>query len=195
MPFHGDCLLARLRSLAELKYLADHARRSNALNGVADEVRGGAPPSRIVVLDPNPQSRERLVEILSPGYAIDAAAHAERWIGPATTGACHLALISHEWPDGNGVRWAHQLRLRDPKRSLRVVLIADRDDLAFRSWESAADDILTRPLDRSQVLARVGLAARKHHLAAGLAQTRPSAAASVPGISPFGRRPPDRFAA
>jgi two-component system, cell cycle response regulator len=201
VPFHDDALLARVRSLAELKSLTDDVRRSATLRGVPAGFALGAPDgsrtARILVLDPDPRSRVRLVEILSAAYSVDAAAHPERWFEAAATSAYHVAVVSHDWPDADGSRYARQLRLSDPTRTLRIVLVADGDDLALRSWEGYADDVLSRPVDRSEALARVGVASRKVNMAAGLARTRTSGLVSfVPRISSFGRRqPPDRFAA
>jgi two-component system cell cycle response regulator len=201
VPFQDDALLARVRSLAELKSLTDDVRRSAALRGVSAGLSAEAPDgsrtARILVLDPDSRSRVRLVEILSAAYPVDAAAHPERWFEAAATSAYHVAVISHDWPDADGLRYARRLRLSDPTRTLRIVLVSDRDDLALRCWEGQADDVLSRPLDRSEVLARVGIASRKVSMAEALARTRmPGPASIVPRISSFMRRqPPDRFAA
>jgi hypothetical protein len=67
----------------------------------------------------------------------------------------------------------------------------------MRVWEGSADDVLSRPVDRSEALARVRLASRKVHLAAGLERMPSSGPVSiVHRVGPVGRRqPPDRFAA
>jgi DNA-binding response OmpR family regulator len=195
-PFPDDTLLGRVRSLAACKGLADEIRRSAALRGVPGSMPAASHPARVLLLDPDARSRERLQSVLATEFSVDAGAAPERWIGSAARGAFQVAVVSHEWPEVDGMRYARQLRLADQTGLLRIVLLTDDEDLPLRTWEGVADDCLTRPVDRNEALARTRLASRKHHLAAALEQLAAPLPLPAPQISPLNlRRPPERFAA
>jgi DNA-binding response OmpR family regulator len=195
-PCSDDMVLGRVRSLAASKRLADDFRRSAALRGLPCHMTAASQPSRILVLDPDARSRDRLLSVLSTEYSVDAAAQPERWIGATAKGAFHIAIVSQEWPEADGLHHARQLRLADPSGLLRIVLLTEDEGLPLRIWEGVADDLLVRPVDRNEALARIRLASRKYRLAAALEQQSASLPSPVPRISPLNHhRPPDRFAA
>jgi DNA-binding response OmpR family regulator len=195
-PCSDDMLLGRVGSIAACKRLADDFRRSAALRGLPSQMTAASQAGRVLVLDPDARSRDRLLSVLSTEYAVDAAAQPDRWIGAVAKGACHVAVVSREWPDVDGLQYARQLRLADPSGLLRIVLLTEDEGLPLRGWEAVADDILVRPVDRNEALARIRLAFRKYRLAGALEQQAASLPSPAPRMSPLSqRRPPDRFAA
>jgi two-component system cell cycle response regulator len=118
----------------------------------------------------------------------------------AAEGAYDLAIVSLEWPDANGVKLCRQLRLVDPTASLRLLLVTGGEEMQLRRIEgSGADDLLLRPIDRNEAIARVRVAARKSQIATTLRKIQAAVERPVQygqyGVSSLNRPPPDRFAA
>jgi DNA-binding response OmpR family regulator len=117
----------------------------------------------------------------------------------AAEGAFDLAWVSHEWADGSdGLKIARHLRLVDPTAALRVLLVAEAGECRARALEEAgADDLVLRPVDRCEALARSRVALEKSRLRSAFRETLPSAMLPLASrlSQPVRRRPPDRFAA
>ncbi|MGO4571065.1 response regulator [Microvirga sp. 2TAF3] len=166
MPF-----LMRLRSLVVLKGLTDAFRRAATIAGIAEPTVPTA-RTRVLVLDPDSRSRERLEEVLSPEFPFVTAMGADQAVARMAEGACGVVLLDLASMDGTtpmaSVLYRH-LRMAAHAGSLRLIGLGDGpDSLGSDPSESGVDDVLFRPIDRSEVLARVRLAVRKQGLNAAL---------------------------
>ena len=156
-----------------------------------------ADPSSILILDPCERSRSRLAAILAPFGALLPWRSLGR---PRRRGRGEpdLALVSLEWPEGEGVAIIRRLRQVARRRDLPVVAIADGADMPARlCLEAGIHDRLLRPIDRSEALMRVRLALRVAQYSSILLESEGFAPA--PAFHRLNRRPrrrpPEKFAA
>jgi DNA-binding response OmpR family regulator len=198
-PFGQAALVARIRSLAALGRLREEARRGRLMAGAEDAAEPDGPSAaRVLVLDPDERSRERLASLLSAEFTVSVAASRAEGLSRAAEAACDIAVVGLDPPENEGLGLARQMRFVDPSRKLRIILVAD--DEPARSnliCDAGIDDFILRPVDRTEALGRVRLAARKNALSRFLeemeARTRLAVPARFSALAP--RRPPDRFAA
>jgi two-component system, cell cycle response regulator len=159
--------LMRMRSLAALGNLIDSMRRMSAIGGF-DEPAAKADQARVLVLDPDSRSRERLEEILSPEFRVIASSQADHAIAQMSTKTVSVVICDLNGIGGSRPTSAllgQQLRLASLSGGIRLIGIANRgEDFLAGPLEGGPDDILPRPIDRSEALTRVRIAARKHAL-------------------------------
>jgi DNA-binding response OmpR family regulator len=196
----ASALLCRLRSLAEAGSLRREVAHWRASGG-PPEPRGAADRQdrpRVLVLDPDSRSRERLADILHAGFEVLATADAAAALGGAAQGAYDLALIGLDPGDGSAALLNRQMRSMPGGRGLRSLLVTDMvDPPADMVEQGGFDDVVPRPVERAAVLGRLRLARRKQEMLAEVeALSRGPAAGSVRRL---GARPnplpPERFAA
>jgi DNA-binding response OmpR family regulator len=193
-------LSCRLRSLAEAGSLRREVAHWRASGGLT-ESRGDADRQdrpRVLVLDPDGRSRERLAQILHPGFEVLATAEPGAALSGTVQGAYDLALIGLDPDDGSAAFLNRQMLAMPGGRGLRSLLVTDREDLpADMVAEAGFDDVIPRPVERAAVLGRLRLARRKQDMLAELeALSRGKAAGSVHRLGARPRPPPpERFAA
>jgi two-component system, cell cycle response regulator len=196
-PAPDSILLLRLRSLVELANLHDEHRRWAALGRVAPPRACPSLKARVLVLDPEDRSRDRLAGILAREFAVDPLADLGHALRKASRGLYDVALVSQDWADFDGIAIARQLRFSLPHGSPRIVLLTNCNEVPMQLGDGCADDLLVRPIDRNEAVARVRVAWSKQCLSAALNRNaqRPEAieggsndASGLPGS-------PDRSAA
>jgi two-component system cell cycle response regulator len=190
--------LTRMRSLADLWTMGEGLRRAMTIGGVTGplvETR----PARVLLLDPDPHSRLRLEEILSQEFGVVTACQAEDAVACMIQEPFGIVLS-----DFNEVRrlgpvgalLIKQLHLAGLTECIRVIGIGGNlDETVGNAPHGVLDDILMRPIDRNEALARVRIAARKH--AIGMALKRVTAKVEILARQPRQPEsgPPDRMAA
>lgn len=123
-------------------------------------------PFRVLVVDPQPQSRQLLAQCGRRGEAMEvlaAATLAEAWARLAE-GPVDLAVIEPALPDGSGLAFAHELRRR--RRRTQTLMVTEHPSLeaAVEAIRAGATDFLIKPLDLADLNGRVRQAmARREH--------------------------------
>jgi adenylate cyclase len=119
-------------------------------------------PTTVLVVDDQPANIRLLDAILSPrGYDVR----------PASSGAAALSVIEQEdvdlvlldivMPGLDGYEVCRRIRGRTDTAYLPVVMVtASGDEQKIKALEAGADDFLTKPIDQSELLARVASLAR-----------------------------------
>ena len=119
-------------------------------------------PTTVLVVDDQPANIRLLEAILSPrGYDVR----------PASSGAAALSVIEQEdvdlvlldivMPGLDGYEVCRRIRGRTDTAYLPVVMVtASGDEQKIKALEAGADDFLTKPIDQSELLARVASLAR-----------------------------------
>jgi putative two-component system response regulator len=114
--------------------------------------------STILIVDDNDNIRELLAAILmSPGYVIITAASGEEALALADSYRPDLVLLDVMMPGMDGYEVCRRLRAAPRTAEVPILMITALDDRASKvsGIEAGADDFLSKPLDRTELRARV----------------------------------------
>lgn len=137
--------------------------------------------AKVLVVDDDPINRELLSELLAAlHHDVLTASHGVECLEMARRGDVGVVLLDVMMPGMDGFEVCRTLKA-DPATSLvPVILVTALGDrqARIRGMEAGADDFLTKPVDRDELLPRVRTAMRTHRLI-GQAQTVYSLAATL----------------
>jgi two-component system cell cycle response regulator len=163
-PVDEIALIARVRSLVRLKFSIDELRTRASHSA---EAGASAPiealkldlsePGRLLLVDEQRSSRERITGALSPYHDVILADEPGEALAAAREETIDLMIVGLGFGAFDGLRLCSQARSRERTRNLPILLIADPEDRAkvLRGLELGVNDYLTRPIDRNELLARV----------------------------------------
>jgi two-component system, cell cycle response regulator len=162
-PVDEIALIARVRSLVRLKFSIDELRSRAAHSaeaGIAPVEAlnlGASERGRLLLVDEQRSSRERIAGALSPYYDVILAEEPGEALIAAREETIDLMIVSLGSGAFDGLRLCSQARSSERTRNLPILLIADPDDRpkVLRGLELGVNDYLTRPIDRNELLARV----------------------------------------
>jgi two-component system cell cycle response regulator len=168
-PVNDIALFARVRSLVRLKRMMEELRvRENIcrqLGGHEAPVAEDLGPARVLIIDDDEFARARISETLSSIAAVEHAANcAQAWSLLARH--TDLVIASLSMRDSDALRFVSQCRANEAFRQLPLLLVADDRDLrrAARGLDLGANDYVTRPVDRNELLARTTTQVRRKRL-------------------------------
>jgi len=116
------------------------------------------PAPTILVVDDDPRSLELLQRVLHPaGYRVLVAPDGGTAIELLATESPSVALVDLRMPGMTGLEFCARVRGLGRASSLRVVLLTGADDEETRRQARAAgaSDVVTKPFDRVDLLARL----------------------------------------
>ena len=126
---------------------------------MTDGIGAGA---RVLVVDDQPPNVRLLEAILTPrGYEVSSASSGEEALGKIAESEPDLVLLDIVMPGMDGYEVCRRIRERTETAYLPVVMVtASGDEQKVKALEAGADDFLTKPINQSELLARVASLAR-----------------------------------
>jgi len=118
--------------------------------------------TRVLVVDDQPANVRLLEALLSPrGYQVLTASSGAEALQVVETSQVDLVLLDIVMPGMDGYEACRRIREHPDTAYLPVVMVtASGEEQKVRSLEAGADDFLTKPIDKSELLARVASLAR-----------------------------------
>jgi two-component system cell cycle response regulator len=160
-PIDDVALFARVRSLTRLKLVIDElrqreasGRRLGAIEGAAQRMSGGG--GRVIILDDNPHQGRRMFEELSLEHRPVWETEPEKAMLAAKARA-DLLIVNAASSQFDGLRVAANLRCDEATRHLPVLAVVDPADRyrAVKALEIGVNDVLPKPVDPEELVARV----------------------------------------
>ena len=159
-PIDDVQLMARVKSLLSLKVVTDELRLREAngrrLGVIEEELRPDPleqlrlSAGNVLIVDDNPTQIKSLQAALGIEHRVTLLG-AEAQSGPPD-----LVVVSVAAKGFDGFRVIARMRSGEPTRHLPILAIVDADDRkrAVRALELGAHDIITRPIDEEEIIAR-----------------------------------------
>lgn len=125
-----------------------------------------AAASKVLIADDNPQILELIEAYLEPlGVEITTAADGQAALSAIESAPPDLVLLDIMMPRRSGYEVCRQLKEDDRYRDIPVIMVTALNEVGDleRARECGADDFLTKPVNKMELLARVQalLAARR----------------------------------
>ena len=114
--------------------------------------------ARILVVDDNPAGVDLMrAQLDGEGYSIDSAGDGEQALEKVSETAPDLILLDIMLPKMSGFEVCKRIKGREDTRSIPVIMVTALNDMESRAKgiTAGADEFLSRPVDRSELLARV----------------------------------------
>ena len=170
-PIDDVTLLARVKSLARYKAVADELRLREAAGRRMGVIEGAmarelGTNARILVVEDDPRRAARIKRTLEteqrPMLMQDSNS-----LGPMGQTTVELMIISASAQTFDGLRLAAHVRSQEGTRNMPILAICDPDEKhrAMKALEVGVNDFIYRPIDEDELLARTRtLVKRKRYL-------------------------------
>ncbi len=166
-PVNKIELLARVKSLIKLKRLqeefAESARLSNA--SPPDIIKDSNFQENIVLIaDGNKIAAKHLKDVLdSAGYECIAAGSGEDAFNSLGTKIPDVVLLDTTLPDSDGIELLKRFRENPATEDISIILISNDGgtETKVKGLEKGADDYLVRPVNQTEMLARIKASLRR----------------------------------
>ncbi len=114
--------------------------------------------ARILIIEDDPAAVELMrAQLHGEGYSVDSASDGDQALERVRETEPDLVLLDIMLPKKNGFEVCRQIKGRKAKRSIPVIMVTALNDMESRAKGIAAgaDDFLSRPVDASELAARV----------------------------------------
>jgi putative two-component system response regulator len=132
-----------------------------------NECRNDNRHSRVLVVDDIESNRELLeAHLISEGYQVEAVCNGYEALESVQTRAPDLVLLDIQMPGIDGYQVCETIKHRENTRLIPIVMITALRELEdkIRAIDAGADDFITKPFNKLEVLARVRSLLKVKHL-------------------------------
>jgi two-component system cell cycle response regulator len=171
-PVNDVALFARVRSLVRLKTMVDELRLRQATGesmGLMDAVDGTetAARSRILIVEDRATSAQRIAETLERDNDVATVADTTEAVVRAKGGDFDLIISSLSMDRQDGLRLCATLRSLESTRQTPILAMVEEGDMKrlVRALDIGVNDYLMRPIEASELTARVRTQLRRKRYA------------------------------
>lgn len=157
-------------SLGDRTHMLDPNDQIPDIGGVLSAFPPGsgslAAPNRVLVADDDEPETALFTRVLSEqGYAVDVARDGESALKAVSANPPDVILVDAMLPTLDGFEICRRLRREPATRLTPVILVPSLSSHAERieAFEAGADEVLVKPIDTAELLARVRALARVKH--------------------------------
>lgn len=163
-PVDDIALVTRVKNLARLKTLDDEMAMR-----IASGANLGALPAgeldlqrtnqggRILIVEDDAEAARHISAALTPDHAVAVEPDLARAFSSVGAGEQDLLIVSLGLAAGDGLRLCSQVRALGQTRHLPIIILVQPGDEArlLRGLDMGVNDYVNRPIDRSELVARV----------------------------------------
>jgi two-component system cell cycle response regulator len=173
-PVNDVALFARVRSLVRLKTMVDELRLRQATGesmglseGNENAFLENPGRGRVLIVEDREQSALRLAETLQRDHDVEVVGDVSEALIRAKGGDYDLVIPSLSLDRQDGLRFCATLRSLDATRQTPLLVIVDEGDMKrlVRALDIGVNDYLMRPVERSELVARVRTQLRRKRYA------------------------------
>ena len=116
------------------------------------------PPAKILVVDDTPKNVKLLADLLTvKGYSVVTAASGREALARMESDNPDLVLLDVVMPEMSGYEVCRRIRENAATQTLPIVMVTalDPSEERIKGLDAGADDFLTKPINRAELLARV----------------------------------------
>ena len=183
-PVSDISLFCRVKSLVRLKMLTDELRTRTGGDPLRlmsnEQLAADNRPGQILVIDNRAAVAERIKTALSGKHDITVAIEPQQAIEDCgqAEGGFELIIVNLDMEGIDALRICSQLKSMEQTRQTPILIIVDPDDhqRLLRALDMGVNDYLIRPIDKQELLARVGTQIRRYRYTE---QLRTSVRASI----------------
>lgn len=164
-PINDTALMARVRSLVRLKMTTDEWRvRENTANqlgvveGASNVMQQAADKANILIIEDKDFEERKMIDTLEKDeHTITSVQTGADLISKVADNEYDLLIISLNLAEEDGLRLCSHLRSNEKTRTMPILMIGEEQDMdrVAHGLEIGAHDYVLRPVERSELLARV----------------------------------------
>ncbi len=120
----------------------------------------------VLVVDPDPQQRAMLAQILSPRCSVLQAETLAQATGYLAAQQPEVIIVERDLPDGDGLTFVQQVRNTSHLRDVSIACVTNRATVRDKiaGFRAGADDYVIKPIDPAVFLQRIILLTRVRRL-------------------------------
>lgn len=153
----------------------DNYEAITKLNPHARFMSAVSTPSKVMVVDDQPQSLLHAVDLISyEGYKVIQSSHSHQVLELAFEEQPDVILMDIVMPDIDGLELAKMLKLQPQTKSIPIILMSVAEDMTVRqkALQIGVEEVMLKPLDRISLSQKLKILAQQKHLNEKLNQTQ-----------------------
>ncbi len=176
-PIDEIAVIARVKSLARMKVSMDELRNRQSLTAqlgasanLTAAIADSGEQGRILLVDDRMTSIDRVTSALRGRHELDVERIPAQAVFRAPGQQYDLIIVSLNLQDFDGLRVCSQLRSLERTRHAPILMLAEADDRrkVLHGLELGANDYISRPIERNELIARVRTQVRRRRYSEAL---------------------------